>query len=124
MTDAIRCEKVNALGVRCSRAEDHAGVSGCLFEMPSDEVIEAILEHERVLGAAKARPAEQLAGELRERARCLEICTAIKPCGSGVEMRTAIRAEIEAGEPSWMARESERKGQYEGVNLWPEAREP
>lgn len=97
MIDAIRCEKVNALGVRCSRAEDHAGFSGCLFEMPSDETIEAILEHERALGASKARAAEQLAGEQRERARCLDICTNVHPHPEGKTMRQAIRAAIALG---------------------------
>ena len=40
------------------------------------------------------------AGAAEERTRCLDICAAVKPCASGVEMRTTIRAEIAAGSAS------------------------
>jgi hypothetical protein len=40
-------------------------------------------------------------GQAIERARCLDICATVKPCASGVEMRTTIRAEIASGAPAW-----------------------
>lgn len=50
VTDPLRCEHVNALGVRCNRVNDHRGFTDHRFEMPDDGTIALLLAEARAAG--------------------------------------------------------------------------